>query len=423
MNKKQLVNLDIDIYEEKLSNGLEVYILPFNNKNGIYVTFTTKFGSRINEFVPINEDEMIKVPDGIAHFLEHKVFEQEDGIDPFSLYSERGADCNANTSCNKTTYLFSCTDFFKKNLKLLLKYVTSPYFTDQNVLKEKGIIEQEIKMYDNDPYSKLYETILYNSFVVNPVRIPVGGTVSSVNSITKEDLYECYNTFYNPSNMFLVITGNVDVKNTMSIIKDFYKDKKYDNIKNIVVKEYNEPDTVYKEREVLNLNVNIPKVSINFKTKVSDKLSLYKQLVYLNIYLDIKFGTTSLFMEKLKKEGILNFDLSVDFINTKNHILAIIIGETKKQDKLINYINDEINNKDIDEKEFERKKKTIISSLVYMSDNIYSINHKVLNNIVEYNEIIYDNYNIIKEMNIKEFRTYIDSIDFKNNSIVIVNPK
>ena len=144
MKKIDIKNLDLNLFYEKLDNGLEVYVIPKENCNNVYATFSTKYGSNIIEFVPIGEKKMIKVPLGIAHFLEHKLFEQKDGIDPFTFYSERGADANANTNQKKTTYLFSGSNFILENLNYLLDYVQEPYFTDKNVEKEKGIITQEI---------------------------------------------------------------------------------------------------------------------------------------------------------------------------------------------------------------------------------------------------------------------------------------
>ena len=151
MKKTNIDKLKLELYQEKLDNGLEVYIIPKKNCNNIYVTFSTKYGSNIDEFVPIKSKKMKKYPLGIAHFLEHKMFEMEDGTDPFELYSNNGADANANTSNYKTTYLFSGPQYFKENLNYLLDYVQKPYFTDKNVEKEKGIIIQEIKMYQDDP--------------------------------------------------------------------------------------------------------------------------------------------------------------------------------------------------------------------------------------------------------------------------------
>ena len=140
--KTSLVKMDLDMYYEKLDNGLEVYIVPKDNVNSVYATFSTKFGSINSCFIPYDRTKLTEFPLGIAHFLEHKMFEQKNGIDPFTFYSERGSDANANTSNYKTTYLFSGTGFLNENLNYLLDYVQSPYFTDENVDKEKGIIEQ-----------------------------------------------------------------------------------------------------------------------------------------------------------------------------------------------------------------------------------------------------------------------------------------
>ena len=424
MNKKTIEKLNIEVFEEKLKNGLNIYIVPIKDKNNIYVTFTTKYGSNINEFVPIGEKDYIKVPDGVAHFLEHKVFEQEDGIDPFSYFSERGADCNANTSNYKTTYLFSCSSFYEDNLKYLLNYVTNPYFTDENVLKEKGIIEQEIKMYEDDPYSKLYDTILGNCFVKHSARIPIAGTVESINKITKEDLYKCYNTFYHPSNMLLIIVGNIDVKETLKYINDFYKDKKYEEEKEIKIKKIEEPDNVYKDYVTLNMNVSIPKVSVNYKINIDkSNIDLCKKNLYLDIFFDLKFGSTSLFLENVKRENIISYDLNYDIVYMDSHALVLLTAETNKKEELINYIENEVKDKTITNEELDRKKKTLISSLVYMSDNIYSINHKILNNIIKYGKVNYNVYEIINSLNIEEFNKFIKTINFDNKNITILDPK
>ncbi|HHW69688.1 MAG TPA: insulinase family protein, partial [Tenericutes bacterium] len=269
VSKKELEKLGVEVVEKVLDNNLRVFIVPMSNVSNIYVTFSTDFGSIHNEFVPIDEKKMIKVPDGIAHFLEHKVFEQENGIDPFTFFSERGADLNANTSYVKTTYLFSGIDFFEENIKYLIDFVTTPHFTDENIEKEKGIIEQEIKMYLDDPYTRLYEGILYNTFINHPMKYPIIGSIDSIRSITKEDLFKCYNTFYTTSNMFIVITGNVDPNKTIEILETIDFKNKSDN-KKIKLKTYNEPDKVAKEKEILKLNVTIPKATITYKINIKN---------------------------------------------------------------------------------------------------------------------------------------------------------
>ena len=236
MKKINFKNLDLDLFYEKLDNGLEIFVLPKTNVNNIYVTFNTKYGSNISEFKPIDKDKMIKVPLGIAHFLEHKMFEQEDETDIFSFYSERGADCNANTNYTKTTYLFSCPNFFKENMDMLLDYVQAPYFTDENVDKEKGIITQEIKMYQDMPGTMIYDKIIENTFKIHPMKYPIIGNIENINKITKEDLYTCYNTFYHPSNMFVVVTGNVNASEVINIIKENQNKKKFKKEETIKIK-------------------------------------------------------------------------------------------------------------------------------------------------------------------------------------------
>ena len=238
MKKTKLKQFDLDLYSETLDNGLLINVIPKENINNIYVTFSTKYGSIHDEFIPIDGTDYYKVPMGVAHFLEHKVFEQEDGIDPFTIFSSNGADSNANTSNYKTTYLFSGPSNFEENLCFLLDFVQQPYFTDKNVEKEKGIIEQELKMLNDKPYWKLYESTLSNAFINHPIKYPVGGTVETIWKITKEDLYRCYNSFYNPANMFITISGNVSPKDTINIIKNNQSKKKFDKFKEITIKTY-----------------------------------------------------------------------------------------------------------------------------------------------------------------------------------------
>ena len=300
MKKDKLIQFDLDLYSETLDNGLRVFIVPKNNSNNIYVTFSTKYGSVHDEFIPIDSNEYYKVPMGVAHFLEHKVFETEDNIDPFEIFSANGADCNANTSNYKTTYLFSGPSNFKENLNYLLDFVQSPYFTDKNVEKEKGIIEQEIKMLNDRPYWHLYERIIHNCFKKHPIKYPVGGTVSSIKKITKDDLYKCYNTFYHPANMFVTITGNVDYKECIKIIKQNQMNKEFDEFKDIIIKEVSEPDKVVKEYEKLKFDVLLPKVARAYKINCKD-YDIRKVKNYLNIYFSILTDSTSLLDEELNE--------------------------------------------------------------------------------------------------------------------------
>lgn len=424
MKKTNIDKLKLELYQEKLENGLEIYIIPKKNCNNIYATISTKYGSNIDEFIPINNKKMKKFPLGIAHFLEHKMFEMEDGTDPFEIYSNNGADANANTSNYKTTYLFSGPQYFEENLNYLLDYVQKPYFTDKNVEKEKGIIIQEIKMYQDDPYTVLYEKAIYNSFIKHPIKMPVIGDIENVKKITKEELYECYNTFYNPGNMFVVITGNIDPVETINIIKQNQEKKQFEKQEKIKIKTYEEPDKVEKKSEIIKMDINLPKLALNYKINYKKmNLNIRDALSYLSIIFDINIGATSILNEQLKDENIITSNIEFTFMYTDTHILITIFGETDKIEKLSSKIENQINNLEITEEEFERKKQNIASSYIFMSDNIFSMNEKIMNNIIKYNEIKIDDIKYTKRLDYKKAKQIIKELDLKNKNIVIIEPK
>ena len=422
MEKHNLEKMDLDIYNETLENGLQVFVVPKDNVNGYYVTFSTKYGSIQDEFIPIGKDEMIKVPMGIAHFLEHKVFEQKDGKDPFTFYSERGCDANANTSNYKTTYLFSGTSFLNDGLNYLLDYVQSPYFTDETVNKEKGILEQEIKMYDDSPFYKLYDGIVYNAFVSHPIKYPIAGTIESINQITKDDLYTCYNTFYHPSNMFLVITGNVDPVEVIDLIKLNQSKKKFLQKQDITLKKYEESNEVAIPFKRDYFDVQIPKMAVGYKINIGDlDLNINDFKIYLGLLFNIKFGSTSEFCEQLKEEKLITSDMDISIINTDKHVFVILMNESDNVNEVIKRIDEEIKNMHVGEEDFNRKIKVRKSESIFKSDNIYALNNKIMSNIINYDEIIYDEYKKIEKLTFKQLNVIISQLDLSNKTIYIID--
>lgn len=420
--RSKLAKIDLDLYSKTLDNGLEVYIIPKYNVNGINATFSCKFGSVNTEFYDSDTKKLVTVPLGVAHFLEHKMFEQEDNVDPFIFYSERGCDANAFTSQYKTTYLFSGANEFYEGINFLLDYVQSPYFTDQNVEKEKGIIIQELNMYKDNPFNRMYEGIIYNSFKNHPIKYPIGGTIESVKSITKEDLYNCYNTFYHPSNMILVITGNVDPKETFCIIESNQSKKKFKDFKTIKLKKYSEPNSVCKKLEKVNLNVEIPKIGIGYKIDCSSfKENINDVRTMISTYFDIKLGSTSLINEKLVKDNLITSDISISLVNTDKHVLVIVMVDAKEQDKVLNIIMDELNDKKIKEEELNRRRKVLKSNCIYRSDNIYGLNSKITNDVFKYDKVILDDYKFIDEINMKNMKKLLSKISLDNKTIYYVN--
>lgn len=423
MTIKEFDKLDISLYSEVLPNGLEVYIVPVNKNNNIYATFSSKFGSRMCEFEV--DGKMIKVPLGIAHFLEHKAFEQPDGTDPFTYFSERGANANANTNYDKTTYLFSGTNFFEENMNYLLDYVQSPYFTDENTEKEKGIIVQEYEMYQDKPFTRLYEGLLKNSFINDAIKYPIIGTVKSINSITKEQLYSCYNTFYHPSNMFVVVTGNVAPEEALEIIKKNQDNKPFEASSNINIKKFKELEKVEKTFEEIQMDITISKVLIGYKFNISKLKKLYneKYMDYIVLLFDILFGSSSRINEELHDKKIIYGDIMMDYVEAGDYCLFMVGCETDKKDEFIEKVTTATNNIFVTKDELERKKKVLIGSRIALSDDIFSINDKIMANIIKYGYPICNAYEIITSLNIDEMNKIIKELSFENKSIFVINPK
>jgi predicted Zn-dependent peptidase len=335
MEKITFDQLQEELYYEKLDNGLDVYILPKKGFNKTYATFTTKYGSIDNHFLPPGKEEFIKVPDGIAHFLEHKLFEKEDG-DVFQQFSKQGASANAFTSFTRTAYLFSSTSNVELNLETLIDFVQDPYFTEKTVEKEKGIIGQEITMYDDNPDWRLYFGLIENMFKNHPVKIDIAGTIESISHITKDMLYECYETFYHPSNMLLFIVGPVDPDQIMSQVKDNQSKKDYKEMPEIKRQFEEEPPEAAEKKKVLEMNVQTSKCLVGIKSSTpnqSGKEMLINELS-LNVLLDILFGKSSEHYSTLYNEGLIDDTFSYDYTQEQGFGFAMVGGDTNDPDRL-----------------------------------------------------------------------------------------
>lgn len=280
-------------------------------------------------------------------------------------------------------------------------------------------------MYQDNPFRMGYEKSLKNTFKTSPIRVPVGGSVSSVSAITKEDLYTCYNTFYHPSNMILVITGSVNPEKTLEIVKNNQEHKKFNAEKEIITKKYDEPDQVFKKKEILKMNVTMPKVFINIKVNATNDydLDISDLMDYYGIYIESTFGATSIFYERMLDEHIVTDPIDFDFINAKTHIDIMLIAEVSDPNKFIKEALDELNKRVITKEDFERKKKTMVASLIFMSDNIYRINSMIVNNNIFLGEVDYDSYDKIMSLSYDIENDIINSADFKNYATVIIEPK
>ena len=316
-------------------SGLQIYILEKPLYNSAYALFGTKYGSIDNVF-SVNGEET-QVPEGIAHFLEHKLFESEDG-DAFTRYAETGAYANAFTSFDKTCYLFKCSTRFYDNLEILLDFVQSPYFTAATVQKEQGIIGQEIRMYDDSPGWRVMFNMLLAMYKNHPVRIDIAGTTESIAEIDDKLLYKCYETFYNPQNMFLCIAGNVDTDKVLKMVDEAIKPKEKVELCRIMPEE---PDEVVKPYVQQPLEVVIPLFCFGYKEKTEKPLSLKKRIC-TSVLLDMIIGDASPLYKKLVNEGLINDEFTFEYFNGPGYASVIFEGESQNPQRVADEIKAEI---------------------------------------------------------------------------------
>lgn len=343
MEFKEFPQLQEKLYFEELENGLKVYLLPKPGFNKSFATFTTKYGSIDNEFVPIGQSEMKRVPDGIAHFLEHKLFEKQD-YDVFEKFSAHSASSNAFTSFTRTCYLFSCTSELSENLTTLIDFVQTPYFTEETVEKEKGIIAQEIKMYDDNPDFRAYYGIINNLFKDHPVKIDIAGTVDSIQPITADLLYECYHTFYHPSNMLLFVIGDFNPEEIMTLVRQNQAAKEYVKADEIPRQYPEEPDYAVTKESVLEMEVTTPKVFLGIKDVTKDRQGevLLKNEIAVDIIFDLIFGSSSAYYEEMLDKGYINDTFSYETNFESAFGFSIVGGDTRYPDELASSLREKL---------------------------------------------------------------------------------
>lgn len=379
MKVTQYDTLKETLYYEKLENGLEVFVLPKKGFSKTFGLFSTRFGSIDTTFIPLNEKEMMKVPDGIAHFLEHKMFEMEDG-DASEKFAQLSASTNAFTSSSRTAYLFSTTENEYECVELLLDFVQNIYLTNESVEKEKGIINQEIGMYDDDPDWRCYFGSIQNLYVNHPVKIDIAGDVHTVSTIDKETLEKCYHTFYHPSNMMIFIVGNIDAKETIELIKNNQNKKSFIPQEKIIRQEVVEPSHVDQKETRLHMDVTMPKVIVSMKINdiLKDGKAKLKREMAMNLLLDILFSKSSPLYDKWLRDGFINDSFSANFTQERDYCFLQIGGDSLKPELLRDRIINLLKNIDcyvIDENDFIRNKKKNIGMLINTFNSPESIAH------------------------------------------------
>ncbi len=415
------------LYYDCLENGLEVYYMPKKGYTNKYAVLGVDFGSNDLDFIPIGESERIRVQEGIAHFLEHKMFEQPDGGNAFDKFSQLGASANAFTSFTMTAYLFSTTDNFMESLDHLIDYVQTPYYTEENVNKEKGIIAQEIKMYEDDPEWNVYFNCLKAMYSKHHANIDIAGSVESINKISPEELYKCYRTFYNPANMKLFVVGDLDVEVLMDTIKKAnHKDLDFDkNIRSFMPEE---PVEVKQKKIVEEFTVSIPLFYIGYKDvkKPMEPREALKNEIRSDILFDMIFSESGDLHQILYNDGLLLGNISGGYLSQKDYAYAIASGVSRDPERIKQVVDtyiDELRESGLDRQDFEINKKKKIGgflksfdSIAYIANNFLSYRFRGIN-FLDYLEVL-------KEISFEDVEDRLNDFFCQDQSVIsIVKPK
>lgn len=364
-------------------SGLDIYVIP-KKLTTTYALFGTKFGSLDVNFRNESGD-LIKMPYGVAHYLEHKMFENEDGDDTFEKFARLGASANAYTSFLETRYLFSTSENFETCLEILLDFVTHPYFTDENVEKERGIIEQEIRMYKDNPSNMLFYTLLKLMYKDHPIRTEISGSVKSISKITKEVLYDAYNAFYSLDNMALCISGDVDPNTVEKIADKVLKKSKAPSI----IKEYPKEDakvagktaTIYAEVSEPMFYMGIKDVDIS-----DDPKKRLRKSIIMDLMIDCMFSVTDPFSRRLYESGEITSNLSYDSDHTKAFSFISLFATCDDPEGVFEKIKahiEEVKEYGVDDNVFEIKKRAAYGAIVSEFDSAEDIANNFMDDIFE----------------------------------------
>lgn len=354
-------------------SGLKIILIPKKDSPVTYAVIGAKCGSLDSVFKVEGEESFTRVPDGIAHFLEHKMFECEDG-DAFLKYSKTGASANAFTSFDKTCYLFSCTHGFYESLDILLDFVQRPYFTKETVDKEQGIIGQEIKMYEDNPGWVMYYSLLEALYCENPVRTSIAGTVESISHITAELLHYCYNAFYNPANMTMAVCGDIDVSKTAEFIGERIRPA---TPRKVISQEFNEPAKVNNPFVSKRMPVSMPLVAIGYKDTVpADPYENAKRAAAADVILEALFGTASEFYCEHYDKGDINNSFECDYTHGRGYALTVFEAESREPEKLVAMIKEHVASavkQGIAQEDFDIAKRKLYGAEVISFDSAESL--------------------------------------------------
>lgn len=422
MNIKEVRNelLNEKYYDIDHPSGLKILVMPKENYSSTYAIFATKYGS-IDTMIQMSDGSFKEIPEGTAHFLEHKLFESED-LDAFERFAKTGASANAYTSFERTGYLFSCSANFKKNLEILLDFVQNPYFTQATVEKEQGIIGQEIDMYKDAPDWEVMFNCLRTMYHNLPVRIDIAGTQESIAQITAKTLYGCYDNFYNLHNMVLAVAGNADVDEIVEVADKVLKPVEGKMAQRKVIDEPEEVIDNYIEEK---LSVATPQFMFGFKESWDTPERTTKEEISMEILLDMISGQSSELYKRLFDGKLINNSFGFEYFTGFGYSCVLFAGESNDPKKVAEEIVGEIGRfreTGFDETAFERTKKKLYGRMIMGMNDIESLAN---NMAVSYfaGEDVFTDFEIFKTVTLDDVNDIFKKTLDENRSVLsVINP-
>lgn len=410
-------------YKLEHKSGLTVLLYPMPGFSSAYALFGTRYGSIDTTFRSNGREDFITVPEGVAHFLEHKLFESENGGDAFELFAKTGASANAFTSFDRTCYEFTCTDHFEESLEVLLNFVQSPYFTEKTVQKEQGIIGQEIRMLQDRPGWRVLFNLLNALYVNHPVKVDIGGTVESIAKIDADLLYRCYHTFYNPNNMVLAIAGNFDYHKAIEIVDRCVKAA--DESIQADSKMPEEPAQAAQKKITDKLEVAVPLFNIGYKEAPADGLDLVRRMAELEVLIEVITGEGSRFYREAYDSNLINATFSSELFTGPNYFAVLFDGESREPDNVYAALNTAIagfKKNGILLEEYETAKKAVYGRYVRSFNNVESVSNSLIT--AHFQGVgLYDVIETVAAVTFEGVSDRLnDSLNAEHSAISVINP-
>lgn len=423
MKKFTYKGTDEEVFYEKMPNGLEVFMYPSKTAKNFYLAYNVRFGSVDTEFKVGKDKHYTKVPNGTAHFLEHQMFQEDDGHTAFEYFASLGSSVNAFTTYNYTSYEVTAADHFKENLEYLLRYVENPVFKQNSVTKERGIIKEEIKMYENTPMSVLNFGLEYNLNNVDGHKYTISGTEEDIKEISAETLETCYSAFYTPSNMFLVLTGKFLPLEALGIIKSIEAAREEIPKRKITRKVYHEPEEVETPYEEKEMDVSVPKLKVAYKID-KGAFKNYSELdlkIYLDAILMAKFSDISDLYESLVEQKLVMYGLYATRDVRDDYVVLSFEAETDYKEQVLDLIRTELKSIKLSKEEIERVKKSNIASFILHFNDIMDVAQDIEDDVLSSKTITEDILDVYKKMDVKVANDIASKIRIGNECVYFID--